>query len=130
MLSVVRSLVVLVICVLLPLQAVAGLVMPFCSSGAATAQATHCDSGGPAHDAHLQGSDASSHHASGAEDPGSVPSSCDQCSLCHLACTGALPVSVPEVTAILRSVLRAAPQVNVSQFLPDPFLRPPRSGLA
>ncbi len=127
--SIARILVVLMMCLTLPTQVLAGITMPFCGEAVAEApMAAHSEHAGHVMDGAMADHDASdhgqAHHAS------SDSNDCNQCGLCHLACAGALPTFLaPAFSAPFGSVLQAVLQAGTSDFLPDRLLRPPRTPL-
>ncbi|MFO1319350.1 MAG: hypothetical protein U1F52_07030 [Burkholderiales bacterium] len=124
--SAARLVLVLWMSLMLPLQSVAGVLMPFCAGSSDAATSAHGMHGDHAMHADSMSAEASTPAPGGQTAAAPHVAGCDQCGLCHLACAGALPVSAPVLADRLQSVLRPAPQSNVTQFLPDPFLRPPR----
>ncbi len=126
--SIARILVVLMMCMTLPTQVLAGITMPFCGGAAADAPvAGHSEHAGHDMEGAMANTDVGhgqAHHAS------SDSNDCNQCGLCHLACAGALPTFLAlAFSAPLESVLRAVLQTDTSDFLPDRLLRPPRAPL-
>jgi hypothetical protein len=127
--SIARILIVLMMCLTLPTQVLAGITMPFCGEAVAeAATAGHSEHAGHVMDGAMADHDASdhgqAHHAS------SDSSDCNQCGLCHLACAGALPTFLaPAFSAPFGSVLQAVLQADTSDVLPDRLLRPPRTPL-
>ena len=119
-----RLALVVLILLALPLQSVAGLVMPFCAGQTTSPQSDDIHAG----HAVMHDDDHATHAVPVVPADQSLADlrDCDQCGLCHLACAGALPVTTSDLADSLRSVLRPAPQSTITQFLPDPFLRPPR----
>lgn len=133
--SIARILVVLMMCMTLPTQVLAGITMPFCGEGPAAAVAESDGHAGHArHAGHGMEATAGDHDAAD-HDPAHPASTdsydCNQCGLCYLACAGALPAFLaPSVAAPFGSVLRPVLQAETSDFLPDRLLKPPRTPLA
>ncbi len=127
--SIARILVVLMMCMTLPTQVLAGITMPFCGEAVAdAAMAGHAEHAG--HDMNGAMADGDSADHGQAHHASSDSSDCNQCGLCHLACAGALPTFLaPAFSAPFESVLRAVLQTDTSDFLPDRLLRPPRTAL-
>jgi hypothetical protein len=121
-----RFLVLCIVCLSLPLQAVAAVAMPFCDgAGQAPAEA----SGHVGHAMAMEHDDHGDMHVpSDVAFDGHDGASCNQCGLCHLACCPAVAGTAAPLTMsdVLHSVYQATPQHGVTFFQPDLFLRPPR----
>lgn len=78
-----RLAILLVLCLLLPLQALAAAGHPGC---------THGDAGAPEH-AHLHMLDIDGHQHGGTGSDQADGNACEQCGVCHLACCVPLPAS-------------------------------------
>jgi hypothetical protein len=100
-----RKLVALLIAFLLPLQTLTALAMPM--QGAATdmvVQAEHC----PGHDG---AADAQPQNAGGL--------ACEQCGICHLACSGMMPAAEATAPSV------AVPRVFLAEAEPMPASHTP-----
>ena len=102
----------------LPLQAVAGITMPFCRHAAE--QSVPETTG---HEAHCPG-----HAAEEASAPAAIgcDQDCDGCELCHLATAGYMPATptLPAHMPAGRDYV-AAPALASPSFIPDPPQYPP-----
>lgn len=90
--SLFRRLVLLVVALWLPVQAVAGVAMPLCRGGHESA-ATHEVPDHPAASGHAH--HAGDHGASTEDRSGTDPLVCDHCGFCHLASAAMLPGCEP-----------------------------------
>ena len=118
-----QRLLILLTALWLPLQAVAGMTMQFCrhdsapqNSQAVTAAASveeHC----PYHDA----------GAAPAAQDRTHDQKCDNCGICHLACSGYMPASeVKTDIAPLAHVYQRWPAAARTSHIPEPPQYPPR----
>lgn len=97
----------------LPIQSAAAVTMPFCRQAAeqVVAAAAHC---------HEQTAEQAAPAMAGDLE-------CDNCSLCHLACTGFLLAAVSTTHAPLTvSVLVPKLQLASASHIPEPPQQPPR----
>ncbi|WP_131110441.1 hypothetical protein [Sulfuricystis thermophila] len=109
----IQSLLMILISLWLPIQAAAAVTMPFCRHAPeqAVTAAAHC-------------------HEQAAEQvaPAKVGDlDCDNCTLCHLACTGFLLAAVSATPSPLTaSILVPKLQPAMSSHIPEPPQQPPR----
>lgn len=97
----------------LPLQAVTAVAMPFCRHAPerAVTAATHC------------------HEQAAQPTTPSLPGDlyCDDCALCHLACSGFLLMPVSELSSLpMTDVLVSKLQLPSASHIPEPPQQPPR----
>ncbi len=125
MIRVARLIALIVLAVCLPLQSIGAVTMPFCAAG----DTTSMDIAGMDHSMPMDhaGHDMDHHPDSNGDQHEGMD--CNQCGLCHLACASALPSTMPVLSDVLQSVYQAALAANVTFFLPDPVLKPPRGDL-
>ncbi|MFN3883412.1 MAG: hypothetical protein ACK4Q4_01465 [Rhodocyclaceae bacterium] len=98
----------------LPIQAAAAVAMPFCRHApgqAALPAAEHC------------------HEQAAGQAAPAVPGDldCDDCSLCHLACSGFLLAAVSAAASLpMADVMVPKLQLASASHIPEPPQRPPR----
>lgn len=108
-----KSFLLILIALWLPIQSAAAVTMPFCRHAAeqAATVTAHC---------HEQVSEQAAAALPGALD-------CDDCSLCHLACTGfLLAASVASAAPLTANVLVPKRQLASASHIPEPPQQPPR----
>jgi hypothetical protein len=114
-----RLLVAAILALALPLQTVGAATMTLCARDhapqAAPEATTVATADGSAHEAC---------HSKPAQN-----ADCNQCSLCHLACASALPSSMPMLSDVRQDAYVTTLAFNVTSYLPDPLLKPPRGDL-
>jgi len=121
-----RLLPLLITALWLPLQAVAGITMPFCrhateqaAPAATDAQEVHCPehAGNAGHEA-PPASNASGHDCQ----------DCDGCELCHLASAGYMPTPASMMCSVpAASHFVALPQTVFPSHIPEPPQYPPEA---
>jgi ABC-type nickel/cobalt efflux system permease component RcnA len=109
-----RSIVLILLMLWLPLQGVAAAVMPFCKhqAGAAAHQAA---------DQHVH----HGHHHGDEPDTASQSFACDDCGTCHLACTPGVPVSATTLGLPRKAELAAFDPSPPIRHIPEQPKRPP-----
>jgi hypothetical protein len=120
----------------LPLQGYAALAMPFCKHGFRLSAPAHLPAqaqvhAGPQHAHHGEqvGSDSHQHHAAhpGTHRHDGSPSglACNDCGVCHLACSPAAPTSTSAAERVgAQSFVRFSPTLP-PLFVPEQRTRPP-----
>lgn len=112
----------LVSALLLPLQGVAGMTMKLCAHDATAAQALPATEAGvdehcPYHEADSAPASLDSTQSQG----------CDNCGICHLACSGYLPASgLPAVATAEAHQLQPQPVAALASHIPEPPRYPPK----
>lgn len=118
-----KRLVALALMLLLPLQVMAGIVMPFCKQ-AMDQQAMAQQHLGDGHAMHQHDAgDDQHHHDSG-------PSNCDGCGLCHLACAGFLPMTPSLAMALNDGASPTRHNTLLTSVIPQQPQRPPLPSVA
>ncbi|NWG32460.1 MAG: hypothetical protein HXY29_13340 [Rhodocyclaceae bacterium] len=108
-----QSFLLILIALWLPLQAAAAVTMPFCRHAPKPLAETsaHC---------HEEAAEQTAPAIAGDLD-------CDNCSLCHLACTGFLLANtVVTPAALAANILVPGPQLAQASHIPEPPQQPPR----
>lgn len=114
-----KSFLLILIALWLPIQAAAAVTMPFCRHAPqqAAAKAAPC---------HLQMDESATSAVVGFDDAVGGFDDCDNCELCHLACSGFLLAAADLVPLLTADILVPKLQFASVSHIPEPPQRPPR----
>jgi len=117
-----KSFLLILIAIWLPVQTVAAMVMPFCGhAGGLTVQVT-ANAPAPCHE-HAAPATPATNSAGGAS---ASDLGCDNCEMCHLASAGYIPPAATALPLPVASVFVARPMPVLHSHIAEPPQQPPR----
>jgi hypothetical protein len=110
----------------LPLQGLAAVAMPFCQHGMHGQAVTNSEAAPHAHHAHVVGTTPASPQPHG----GNGGFDCNDCGVCHLACTPAAPSDSLAIHLVAGHLYGEPALWSAPWFIPEPPHHPPLRVLA
>lgn len=110
-----KSFLLILVALWLPLQAAAAWAMPLCRHAAERAEALPAQTADHCHAA-----------AAPIAEPAGNETACDDCEMCHLATAGFLPASALRLTATAAGILAVWPALTPPSHIGEPPQQPPR----
>lgn len=116
-----KSFLLILIALWLPVQTAAALAMPFCGHAGDPAGQVTANAPAPCHEHAAPAPAADPAGGAGASDLG-----CDNCEMCHLASSGYIPPAAAKLPLAIAGVFVARPILALHSHIAEPLQQPPR----